>query len=88
MSRRSCVVSRIAVPKRLVHLVQEGTDRVLGHQVEADGRLVQEQQRRSVQQTCREVRPHPLAQRELAHRRVKELVELEDLAQLAEPSLE
>ncbi len=51
----------------------------LGHDVEADGRLVEVDDLRVVQQRHGEVRTHLLAERELAHGRPEELLHLQQL---------
>ena len=56
---------------------QKLPDRGLCRHVEADRRLVEKQQARRVQQRRRELAAHPLAERELTHRRVEQRAELE-----------
>ncbi len=51
--------------------------RCLGDDVQPDRRLVEEEELRVVQQRRRQVAAHALAERELAHRRVQERLELE-----------
>ncbi len=64
---------------------EEAPHRLLAHHVEADRRLVEEQHLRAVQQRRRELAAHALTERELAHRRLDERVEVEQLAALREP---
>jgi hypothetical protein len=52
----------------LLHVPQELVDRVLGHHVEADRRLVEEQHLRLVQQGGHQLQLHALAQRQVADR--------------------
>ena len=85
MSSRSCVVSSTVVPCRALRSARNVAHAVLAHDVEADRRLVEEQQLGTVQQRGGELAAHALPERELAHRRAEELVELEQLDALVEP---
>ncbi len=68
----------------LVDVGDERADRFLGHDVEADRRFVEVDDLRIVQQRGREIAAHALAERELAHRRRHEAVEIEDLDEVRE----
>ena len=46
---------------------EEAADRLLGRDVEPERRLVEEQDRRTVQQGRGQLALHPLAERQLAH---------------------
>ena len=56
-------------PVLAVQVAEEGADRLLRDDVEPDGRLVEEEHRRAVEHGGGELAPHPLAERQLAHRR-------------------
>ena len=60
------------VPLLAVEVAEERPDRLLRHDVEADGGLVEEQHRRVVQQRGGQLAAHALAERQLAHRRGQE----------------
>ena len=60
---------------------QKVADVVLGHHVEADGGLVEKQQRRIVQQRGGKVAAHALAERKLAHRRVQVVADAQNLVE-------
>ena len=77
MSPVSCDVSSSVTPLALGLGPQQLADRRLGRHVEADRRLVEKQQARRVQQARRDLAAHPLAERQLPHRRVEERAELE-----------
>ena len=72
-SPMSCVVSSRVVPCVAPLGAQELAQPLLGQHVEADGRLVEDHQAGRVQQRGGDLGAHPLAQRELAHRRREEL---------------
>ncbi len=63
-------------------------DVVLGDDVEADGRLVEKQQRRIVQQRRRQIAAHALAQREFAHRRVQIIANAKNLIEVLHARVE
>ncbi len=65
---------------RPIELLEELAHAVLGDHVQTDGRLVQVQHLRIVQQGCRQIATHALAERELPHRCIQELVQPEQLA--------
>ena len=71
------------VPGR-VERAQELAQPALADHVEADGRLVEEQDLRVVQQRGHDVPAHPLAEAELADRGVEEVAEVEELDVLGE----
>ena len=72
-----------------VHLVaEELADLLLDHDVHADRRLVEEDDRRVVQQRGGQVAADPLAERELPGPGLPELLELEDAVELGDPRLE
>ena len=58
----------------------------LRNHVEADGWLIQVEQFRVMQEGCRQVAAHTLAERELAHGRIDELIEREHGAQTLQVS--
>src|ERR1700722_9705701 len=62
----------------------ELANRLLRHDVEPDGRLVQVDDARAVQECRRKIPAHPLAQRQLAHRGTQKILHLEDLDELSE----
>ena len=80
-SAMSCVVSSTVTPRSRLICAQEVADAVLGHHVQPDGRLVQVEDLRIVQQRGRQVAAHALAERELAHGRAQERVEVEQVAE-------
>src|SRR5207249_11217487 len=63
-------------------LRQEAADRLLGGDVEAQRGLIEEQERRAMQQRVGELALHALAQRQLAHRLLQYVAELEQVDQL------
>ena len=65
-----------------VEPLDEVADRELRDGVEADRRLVEEQDRRRVEQRRREIAAHALAEGELAHRHVEQRREVEQRDQL------
>ena len=67
-----------------VVVAQAFLDRHLRHHVEADRRLVEQEQLRLVQQRGDQLHLHPLAQRQLADRLAGQLPDAEQLGQLAE----
>ena len=70
---------------RLVPLPIRGdelADPLLHRHVEPDGRLVEEEHLRPVEQRADDLDLHPLTQRELAHRLAHEVADLEELDQL------
>ena len=77
MSARSWVVSRIVVPRSALMSARKSRTRSLAHDVEADGRLVEEHDLRIVQQRRGEIAPHALPERQLADGRVQEPAEVE-----------
>ena len=85
MSPRSCVVSRIVVPRSALSRVRNAADGRLADHVEADRRLVEHEQLGVVHQRRRQVAAHPLPEAELAHRSVEERPEVQQLGQLGEP---
>src|SRR3989449_11033608 len=74
---------RRAVP--LAVLDEEPADRVLGGHVEPQGRLVEEQERRAMQQRRYQLALHALAERELTHRLLEHVAQLEQGDQLGQP---
>ena len=66
---------------------QEAAQSLLAHQVQADGRLVEHEQLRRVQQGGRDLAAHPLPERQLADRGVQERLHLEQRDALVEPRL-
>ena len=56
----------------------------LDHDVHADRRLVEKHDRRVVQHGAGDLATHPLAKREVPHRRVPEFRELKDLVEVGE----
>ena len=68
-------VRPVALPDKRAH-------RQLAHGVQADGRLVEEQHLRIVQQRRRDLAAHPLAEAQLARRRAQQLAQVEQLGQL------
>ena len=66
-------------------LDQEPADRVLGGDVEPQRRLVQEQQRRAMEQGRHELALHPLAERELADGLLEHVAQLEQRHELGQP---
>ena len=71
MSPRSCVVSSTVTPSLAVDLDEEVAHALLRDDVEADRRLVEEQELGLVQHRRRQLAADALAERELAHRRVR-----------------
>src|ERR687888_132363 len=67
-----------------VDLDEEVADALLRDDVEADRRLVEEEELGLVQHRRGQLAPDPLAERQLAHRRVQERIELEHLAETRE----
>ena len=57
-------------------------DLVFGDHVEADGRLVEEQQRRIVQQRGGDIAAHAFAEGELAHRGVQVVADVQDVIEV------
>jgi len=74
----------VAAPAQLGQELPHG---LLADHVQADRRLVEEQDLRPVQQGGGQLAAHPLAQGELAHGRVEELVEFEHGAALGQAGL-
>ena len=70
-----------------VQLADEAQDAAPRQDVQAERRLVQEQDLRLVQQASAEVGAHALAQAELAHQRAEDVVQAEQLAHQAEHAL-
>ena len=68
----------------LVEPHEQLAEPLLGHEVEPDGRLVEEQDLRVVQQARGQLAAHALAQREVAHGLVHEVGGAEQLAQLVD----
>ena len=66
-----------------VDLGEEFPHRILGDHVEADGRLVEEEDLGVVQQRHHDLGAHALAERQLAHRAVEEGRELEEVRRSA-----
>ena len=64
-----------------VHLDEELAHRLLADHVEPDGRLVEEQDRRVVEQRGGELAAHALAERQLAHGRVEQRAEVEPVGE-------
>ena len=64
-----------------IDLTDEGTDSQLGNGVQPDGRLVQKERFRPVQQSGRNFTAHPLPERKLARRRPQQLVQRENPVQ-------
>ncbi len=62
-----------------VDLDEEVADALLGDDVEPDRRLVEEEQLRAVEHRGGQLAADPLAERQLAHRRLQERVEVEHL---------
>src|SRR5271157_1347638 len=62
---------------RAIDLLEEFTDALLGHHVQPDGGLVQEKQRRIVQQGSGQITAHSLAQTQRADGRVQIFLEVE-----------
>ena len=71
----------------LVEPDQQLAEALLGQQVEADGRLVEEQDLGLVQQARGQLAAHPLAERQVAHRLVEQVGGVEQLAQLGDAAL-
>ncbi len=71
-----------------VVLGQERADPLLHRHVEPDGRLVQEQHLRAVQQRAGDLRLHPLAEGELAHRLADLVADVHQLDQLVPDAAE
>ena len=67
-----------------VDRADEPADALLGHHVQADGRLVQEQERRIVQQRGGQVGAHALAQAQAAHGRIQERAQLQQVVEQAQ----
>ena len=78
MSSRSCVVSKNCGAKFAIDGAEKLADMVLGHNVESDGGLVEKQQGRIMQQRRRQIAAHALAERELAHRRVQVVANVQE----------
>ena len=57
--------------KFAINGAQKMADLILGDYVETDGRLVEKKQRRIVQQRGCKIAAHPLAERQLPHRRIE-----------------
>ena len=68
----------------LVEAHEQLAEPLLGHEVEPDGRLVEEQDLRVVEQARGELAAHPLAEREVAHRLVEQVGGAEQLAELGD----
>ncbi len=71
----------------LVEAHEQLAEALLGHQVEPDGRLVEEQDLGVVQQARGELAAHPLAERQVAHRLVEQVGGVEQLAELGDAPL-
>ena len=71
-------------PEAAVVLRDKGAYAPLHRHVEADGRLVQEHHAGAVQQGCRDLALHPLAEGEVAHRLVQKRPQFQKLGQLVE----
>jgi len=71
-----------------VVLAQERPDARLGRDVEADGRLVEEQHLRSVEQPRGELALHTLAERQVADRLLHDRRQFQELIQLGQRALE
>ena len=69
---------------RPVDLLEKLTNPVLGHNVEAYGRLVEKHDAGVVQESGGDVATHALAQAQFPHRRVQKLVESQQLAEEAQ----
>ena len=82
MSARSWVVSSRVVPRSRARATQELAQPLLADDVQADRRLVQDQQLGGVQQRRGDLAAHPLAERQLAHRGVEAAAQLQQLDQL------
>ena len=85
MSARSWVVSTTVVSPASRSSVRNAAHGLLAHHVQPDGRLVEEEHLRPVQQRDGQLAAHPLAERELAHRSVQERVQLQLAAQPGQP---
>ncbi len=68
--------------------LEEVLHAALGHDVQANRRLVQQQHLRAVQEGGDQLHSHSLAQRQFAHRLADELPHFEQARQLVEPALE
>ena len=68
-------------PRSRVDLLQERAHALLGDDVEPDRRLVEEEQLRLVQHRRGQLAADALPERQLAHRRAQERVEVEHLAE-------
>src|ERR1700745_706059 len=67
---------------------QEMADVILRHDVQANRRLVEKQQRRIMQQRGIQVATHALAKRKLAHRRVQVIVDPQNFVEALHPRVE
>ena len=68
----------------LVEAHEQLAEPLLGDEVEADGRLVEEQDLRVVQQARGQLAAHALAERQVAHRLVEQVGGAEQLAELGD----
>ncbi|MNJ57706.1 hypothetical protein D3C77_533070 [compost metagenome] len=71
-----------------VHIFQEVANFRLHHDIEPDRRLVEEQDRRIMQQRGDQLAAHALTQAELAHRTVQQILQIQALDELVQPLLE
>ena len=62
----------------------EVAHRQFGDGIQADGRFVQEEQRRIVQESGNEIATHALTETELAHRHIQKRLQLKQVDQLVE----
>ena len=67
-----------------VVFVDEGADAALHGDVEADGRLVEEDHLRAVQEGGGDLALHPFAEGEVAHRLAKQVAQLQQVGKLVE----
>ena len=88
MSSRSCVVSRTVVRNSRLIARRKLPDVIFGDHVQADGRLVEKQQRRIVKQRRGQIAAHALAERELAHRRVQVVADAQNFVEVLHARVE
>ncbi|CDN42579.1 hypothetical protein BN871_BM_00480 [Paenibacillus sp. P22] len=72
-------------PHPLINIAQERTDIPLGCGIEADRRFIQNENGRLMQHRRRQIASHPLAERQLADRRVHEIRQAQQVLKLFDP---